>query len=467
MEVNTCNTAASATSDATVDAQISPTDAMAILSRAEQKRLLSVNHDQLHHVFRSCALAVLNCGGTQDNTQALLGQYRDFQINIIQCERGIKVDLTGAPAHAFVDGKLINSIRHHLFAVLRDILMLGEDIKNGANFDLSTTDGTTDAIFHILRHAGAMVPGETPNTVVCWGGHAIGQQEYEYTHQVGYQLGLRGLDVCTGCGPGAMKGPMKGAWVASAMQCQPSAGRFIGLTEPSIIAAESPNTIVNNLIILPDIEKRLEAFVRLGHGFIVFPGGPGTTEEILFILGVLLHPDNRDQPFPLIFTGPKSCETHFYNLDQFIRSTLGPQAAHRYEIIIDDPIRVARIMHYGMTQVKAHRLKTGDAYHFNWRLTIDRIFQTPFDPTHANMAALHLHREQPTHILAAQLRRAFSGVVAATVKAESIEAIQRGGPYEIQGDADIMAHVDILLASFTAHQRMKVSGHGACYRIKP
>ena len=38
---------------------------------------------------------------------------------------------------------------------------------------------------------------------------------------------------------------------------------------------------------MPDIEKRLEAFVRLGHGFVVFPGGVGTTEEILFLIGVL------------------------------------------------------------------------------------------------------------------------------------------------------------------------------------
>ena len=39
----------------------------------------------------------------------------------------------------------------------------------------------------------------------------LSRDEYEYTKLVGYELGLRGLDICTGCGPGAMKGPMKGA----------------------------------------------------------------------------------------------------------------------------------------------------------------------------------------------------------------------------------------------------------------
>src|SRR3546814_6840392 len=76
-----------------------------------------------------------------------------------------------------------------------------------------------------------------------------------------------------------MKGPMKGATIAHAKQRQ-RRPRYIGITEPGIIAAESPNPIVNQLVIMPDIEKRLESFVRLGHGIIVFPGGVGTAEEI-------------------------------------------------------------------------------------------------------------------------------------------------------------------------------------------
>ena len=111
-----------------------------------------------------------------------------------------------------------------------------------------------------------------PDIVVCWGGHSINREEYEYTKKVGYELGLRGLNVCTGCGPGAMKGPMKGAAIAHAKQ-QIRDGRYIGISEPGIIASEPPNPIVNELVILPDIEKRLEAFVRVGHGIVIFPGG--------------------------------------------------------------------------------------------------------------------------------------------------------------------------------------------------
>src|SRR3546814_6120154 len=84
---------------------------------------------------------------------------------------------------------------------------------------------------------------------------------------------------------------MKGATIAHAKQRQ-RRPRYIGITEPGIIAAESPNPIVNQLVIMPDIEKRLESFVRLGHGIIVFPGGVGTAEEILYLLGILLREEN-------------------------------------------------------------------------------------------------------------------------------------------------------------------------------
>jgi predicted Rossmann-fold nucleotide-binding protein len=305
-----------------------------------------------------------------------------------------------------------------------------------------------------------------PNMVVCWGGHSISREEYDYTKEVGYQLGLRGENICTGCGPGAMKGPMKGATIGHAKQ-RFSGGSYLGITEPGIIAAESPNPIVNDLVIMPDIEKRLEAFVRVGHGIVVFPGGAGTAEEILYLLGILLHPDNSALPFPVILTGPKCAEDYFRQINQFISDTLGIEAQQRYKIIIDDPDRVAREMHAGLRQVREYRNEHDDAYYFNWLLTIDHVFQQPFDPTHENMRNLALHREQDTHLLAANLRRAFSGVVAGNVKDEGIRAIEKHGHFELRGDAGIMEPMDALLAAFVDQQRMKLPGtaYEPCYRI--
>jgi predicted Rossmann-fold nucleotide-binding protein len=259
---------------------------------------------------------------------------------------------------------------------------------------------------------------------------------------------------------------MKGATIGHAKQ-RISDGKYLGVTEPGIIAAESPNPIVNELVILPDIEKRLEAFVRSGHGFVVFPGGAGTAEEILYLLGVLLHPQNSEMPFPLVFTGAAHTEEYFTQIDQFIGETLGEAAQGRYTIIIDDPEQVAITMREGISQVREYRKEHGDAYYFNWKLKIDEEFQRPFDPTHENMASLALHKEQETHLLAANLRRAFSGVVAGNVKDEGIRAIELHGHFELNGDAAIMHRLDTLLASFVEQHRMKLPGktYVPCYRI--
>jgi hypothetical protein len=224
---------------------------------------------------------------------------------------------------------------------------------------------------------------------------------------------------------------------------------------------------VNNLVILPDIEKRLEAFVRAGHVIVVFPGGVGTAEEILYLLGILLHPDNHAMPFPLIFTGPAESAAYFHQIDEFIGATLGPQAQSLYQLVIDDPEQVARLCRDGTRVVREYRKQHSDAYFFNWRLKIDSDFQRPFVPTHSAMRGLNLHRHQQPHQLAAQLRRAFSGVVAGNVKLQGIQEIERHGLFELHGDTAIMAQMDRLLSAFVEQSRMKLPGthYRPCYRI--
>jgi predicted Rossmann-fold nucleotide-binding protein len=264
-----------------------------------------------------------------------------------------------------------------------------------------------------------------------------------------------------------MKGPMKGAHIAHAKQrCHDY--RYIGITEPGIIAAVSPNPMVNELIIMPDIEKRLEAFVRLGHAFVVFPGGVGTAEEILYLLGILLHPKNDQLSIPLVFTGPASATAYFEQIDAFIGTTLGPKAQAKYEIIIDDPYAVAVAIKAKMEQVIEHRQSVGDAYHYNWQLHIDEDFQHPFIPTHANMAGLKLASDQPTAQLASNLRKAMSGIVAGNVKTFGLQQIRQHGPYQLKAEAELLEKLDVLLQSFVAQDRMKLPGNKAyepCYRV--
>lgn len=449
-----------------IDACISPVGRLDVLSKVEVGKLLDTSQGGLYNIFRNCSLAVLNCGNSLDDGKELLERYKSFDIRVIQEERGIKLAVTGAPASAFVDGKMIKGINEHLFAVLRDVVYVSDEINDNPKFDLTSSDGISNAVFHILRNANILRPLSDPKLVVCWGGHSIHRKEYDYTKEVGYELGLRGLDICTGCGPGAMKGPMKGATIGHAKQ-RIAGGQYLGISEPGIIAAESPNPIVNDLVIMPDIEKRLEAFVRTGHAIVVFAGGVGTLEEILYFLGILLHPDNTEIPFPLILTGPDSASDYFREIDQFIFATLGKEAQKRYQIIIDDPVRVAREVVTGIEEVRHFRTDKGDAYYFNWLLKIDAEFQMPFVPSHEEMRKLELHGDQEHHLLAAQLRRAFSGVVAGNVKDAGIRAIEEYGPFEIRGARKIMNSMDSLLSSIVEQHRMKLSGkkYIPCYRI--
>ncbi|KAB7764075.1 nucleotide 5'-monophosphate nucleosidase PpnN [Xanthomonas maliensis] len=446
-----------------VDARIYPRGGLDVLSKAEVARLRDASSGGLHELLRRCALAVLTSGSASDDPRAARDLYPDFDIQVNQQDRGIRIDLSNAPAMAFVDGEIIHGVAELLFAVVRDLAYMAIELE-AQRADLETSEGITNAVFGQLRNARILQPSD-PNLVVCWGGHSISRDEYLYTKQVGYELGLRGLDICTGCGPGAMKGPMKGATIAHAKQRKHHT-RYIGLTEPGIIAAESPNPIVNHLVIMPDIEKRLEAFVRIGHGILVFPGGVGTAEEILYLLGILLREENASLPFPLVLTGPTIAAPYFEQIDRFIRLTLGDAAASRYEIIVGDPVAVARRMSQGIQQVRAHRKDHKDSYYFNWSVHIPLEYQQPFVPSHAAMAALDLHHGRPAPALAADLRRAFSGIVAGNVKEDGMRRIEEFGPFEIHGDPDIMAALDALLRAFVEQRRMKISGdYRPCYRV--
>ncbi|KFD17538.1 nucleotide 5'-monophosphate nucleosidase PpnN [Tatumella ptyseos] len=448
---------------------ISPLGAMDLLSQLEVDMLKRTASSDLYQLFRNCSLAVLNSGSLTDNSQQLLSQFTDFDINVLRRERGVKLELINPPENAFVDGQIIRSLQANLFAVLRDILFVTGQLNHSARFrEPNPKDSAyiTNMVFSILRNARALHVGELPNTVVCWGGHSVNPVEYQYCRDVGTQLGLRELNICTGCGPGVMEAPMKGAAVGHAQQ-RYREGRFIGMTEPSIIAAEPPNPLVNELIIMPDIEKRLEAFVRIAHGIIIFPGGVGTAEELLYLLGIMMHPHNQQQVLPLILTGPKESEDYFRVLDDFIINTLGEAATRHYRIIIDDAHAVAKTMKQAMPAVKEYRRQTGDAYSFNWSLRIEPELQLPFQPTHANMSALNLNQDQPKEKLAADLRRMFSGIVAGNVKDIGIREIRAHGPFKIHGDADIMHRMDEMLQGFVAQHRMKLPGSAyvPCYEI--
>jgi predicted Rossmann-fold nucleotide-binding protein len=442
---------------------VNPLKSLNLLSREDVDGLTSSGGDLLA-LFRHCALAILNTDSVKDDAEELLTDYADFDVRLIPQPRGLRLELFNAPPQSFVDGKMIRGIQEHLFSALRDIVYTDFKIT-AAQPKLLSSAQITDTVFRILRNARVVRPDQSPQIVVCWGGHSIPRQEYDYAKHIGYQLGLRGLDIVTGCGIGAMKGPMKGAAVGHAKQHIKS-GRYIGISEPGIIASESPNAIVNELVIMPDIEKRLEAFVRLAHSIIVFPGGVGTVEEVLYLLSILMHPDNNEA-IPLVFAGPESCREYFEELERFLVDCLGEGVRCHYRVIVGGAEDVGRAIRSANDDVHAKRRATQQAYYFNWELVISPDLQEPFVPTHDAMAALQLDAHLPKHELASALRRAFSGLVAGNVKAFGIEQVRLHGPYQLSGDKKFLSSMDRLLEMLVRQKRMKLDQekYQPCYQL--
>ena len=161
------------------------------------------SHTGLYQLYRNCSLAVLNSGAYSDDARQMMETFKDFDIRLLQEDRGIRLQLRSAPSGAFVDGKILTGIREHLFSVLRDILYVNADMVP----ERAIGEETTHAVFDILRNAGVLRSDTHP---VWWCVEAVIQfGRGVRVHQSRLPVGASGFDICTGCGDGAMKGPMK------------------------------------------------------------------------------------------------------------------------------------------------------------------------------------------------------------------------------------------------------------------
>lgn len=107
-------------------------------------------------------------------------------------------------------------------------------------------------------------------------------------------LTKKGYDVITGAGGGIMEAANKGAAKAK--------GRSIGL---NILLPEKqlPNSYINHLLEFRYFFVRKVMFAKYSNGFIVFPGGYGTLDELFE--GLALMQTDKMSFFPIILVGKK------------------------------------------------------------------------------------------------------------------------------------------------------------------
>jgi hypothetical protein len=330
---------------------------------------------------------VLNSGSDLDDTRMIFEKYRDFDLRIVPQAWGIKLEIKNAPAAAFVDGEMIRGLKDHLFAVLRDVVFISNEIVESGRFDLTPPPASPMRYFISCATPRLGAAGR-PNLVVCWGGHSIRRVEYDYTKKVGYELGLRGLGRVHRLRSGRHEGPHEGSdhraleaahrrralsghhrarhhrGRAAQPDRQPVGDHAGHRKAPGGIRASGPRH--------RDFPWRR----RHRRGDPVLAGHCGSIRPTAICR------------FPVVFTGPADSAEYFQQIHRFIGATLGPKAQSATRSSSTIPAGVARAMVQGLAEVRDYRRQTSDSYGFNWLLKIPLDFQQPFEVTHESMRAL-------------------------------------------------------------------------------
>ena len=137
-------------------ASVRPVQTLDLLSQREMASLAS-STDEVHQLFRRCALAVLNSGAESDDTTKILEEYSSFEVQVVPEPRGLRLELFNAPSSAFVDGKMILGIRNHLFSALRDIVYVHHEMLEAERLDLGSSSGITDEFKTTLNNGLSLI----------------------------------------------------------------------------------------------------------------------------------------------------------------------------------------------------------------------------------------------------------------------------------------------------------------------
>ncbi len=383
-----------------------------------------------------------------DDKRELREKFADMELEPKATEHGLALRCTGLPAGSLLNGDLPERQKRQISQAVRDWIM-------EPHFPEAETESAANS--HFVRTMVARTPlleqAPRPRCFV-WGGHSVSRDEYDFAKETGYWDALaNGTEFITGCGPGVMKAPFKGAVVAYGKQDLDKRGihrDFVGFSERGIIAAEAPNGLISELIIFPDVEKRMEAFIRASHRGRIHPGGAGTVEELLTLLAVKSHPANRDLVYPLdLVEGPGG--KYMERIADWLNACFGDALDDLYDVHVGSAWAYAEHVHRTNDHVDWTRL-------WNDELYIPPEVQEPFTVTFESIEDLDLSRDQEPFDLLVNLRRFFSALVHLSVKYPDEVDRWEGELPLVYGDHGILEATDDLIREFEAHGRMKIRG---------
>jgi len=161
------------------------------------------------------------------------------------------------------------------------------------------TDFTRTDPWRVLRITGEFIEGfdilaSVEKGVSIFGSARTGPEDpsYQAAQETARLLGEEGFSIITGAGPGIMEAANKGARMAGA----PSIGCNIELP-----FEQGANPYVDTLINFRYFMVRKTMFIKYSVGFIIFPGGFGTLDELFEALTLIQT--GKIYRFPVILFG--------------------------------------------------------------------------------------------------------------------------------------------------------------------
>ena len=139
--------------------------------------------------------------------------------------------------------------------------------------------------------AATTLLNELPSGVTVFGSARTAPDDaaYQCAWRLGSWLGRAGLPVLTGGGPGIMEAVNRGAREAD--------GISVGLNI-ELPYEQTPNPHLTHQLHFHHFSTRKLMLTRYSRGFVIFPGGFGTTDELLELL-VAFHTD-RGACYPMV-----------------------------------------------------------------------------------------------------------------------------------------------------------------------
>jgi uncharacterized protein (TIGR00730 family) len=166
--------------------------------------------------------------------------------------------------------------------------------KDARSKDACPEDIATFNRLHEELLAAAVVLDDLEPAVTIFGSARTKPHDPEYAlaRAIGRGLGLANVPVITGGGPGIMEAANRGA--------QEAGGLSVGLTI-SLPREQQANAYLDRCAAFRYFMSRKFMLTRYSYGFVVFPGGFGTLDELFELL--VLYNTDRAESRPIILVG--------------------------------------------------------------------------------------------------------------------------------------------------------------------